>query len=315
VSTCARFLLTVALVCFGAYSIMYGLAVSQILCTYSRTFAEVAPCYKFDVHGKNVDVLLVGDSALLYGVRPSLVERGSHVSSYNYGMQGPSFSFDPQAVIDRYLAMNGKPQAVIVYFSPWNRVARHELNDPQWFPLAVLTLRHRIWADFFYLLRARPSAIVEIPQLVLRTISFSATPAKNWRMQMENDDGYFNYSSALSTEQRALSDDCRTPKVQPSSPYAADNRKTLEELRSRYATLGISLYIYVAPTALCDGQIEYVRSGYRGVADNDPVALPNKYFTDDNPLARHSHVNEMGTEVASALLADFLSQHMFGVRN
>jgi hypothetical protein len=294
---------------------VYGLAVSKIFCSYSRSFAEVAPCYKFDVRGKNVDVLLVGDSALLYGVRPSILKSSTNISSYNYGMQGPAFSFDPQAVIDHYLVTNGKPRAVIVYFSPWNRMVRHELNDPQFFPLAILTLRHQVWSDFFYLLLARPSAVVEIPQIILNAINFSSIPTTNWRTQMENDDGYFNYASTLSAQQIALGDDCRMPNVQPLGPYAADNRKTLEELRSRYAALGLSLYIYVAPTALCDGQVDRVRSVYRGVADNDPVALPNKYFADDNPLGRHAHVNAEGTEVVSALLANFLSRQALGARN
>jgi hypothetical protein len=304
-------LLAVAMVCLAGYSVLYGLTVSQALCGYTRSFAEIAPCYKFDVQGKSVDFLLVGDSALLYGVRPSLVEKASHFSSYNYGMQGPAFSFDPQAVIDRYLATNGRPKAIIVYLSPWNRVVRHELNDPQWFPLAVLTLRHQLWGNFFRLSLARPSAIVEIPQITVRSIGPSTASARKWRLQMEGDDGYFDYNSTLSAGQTALGTDCGPPKAYPPSPYAADNRKTLADLRSQYAAMGLPLYVYVAPTALCDGRIEEVWNMYRGVADNDPMALANRYFADDNPLGRHSHPNQEGTEVASALLGDFLSRQSF----
>jgi hypothetical protein len=309
------FLLVVAMVCLAGYSALYGLIVSPAFCTYTRSFAEIAPCYKFDVQGKNVDVLLVGDSALLYGVRPSFVEKASHVSSYNYGMQGPAFSFDPQVVVDRYLAANEKPKAIVVYLSPWNRIVRHELNDPQWFPLAVLTLRHQLWANFFRLLLARPPAVVEIPQIILKSIGLSRVSARNWRLKMANDDGYFDYASTLSPEQTALGADCGAPNAYPSNPYAADNRKTLGDLRSHYATIGLPVYIYVAPTAQCDGKIEDVRKMYRGLADNDPVALANEYFANDNPLGRHSHQNKEGTDVASALLADFLSRQSFRLRN
>jgi hypothetical protein len=303
-----RFLLAVAVVCLAGYSVFFGLTVSQVFCAYTRSFAEIAPCYKFDVQGKSVDLLLVGDSALLYGVRPSLVEKASRFSSYNYGMQGPAFSFDPQGVIDRYLATNGRPKAIIVYISPWNRIVRHELNDPQWFPLAVLTLRHQLWANFFRLLLARPPAIVEIPQIILRSIGFFTPSTRKWRLQMEGDDGYFDYNSTLSAAQAVLGADCGPPQVHLPSPYAADNRKTLADLRSQYAATGIPLYVYVAPTALCDGKIEEVLNMYHSVADNDPKALANIYFANDNPLGRHSHLNKEGTVVASALLADFLSR-------
>jgi hypothetical protein len=310
VSLSGRFVLTVVLVCGGTYALVYLLAISPIYCAYSRSFVDAAPCYKYDLRAIKADVLLVGDSALLYGIRPSLVQQASSgISSYNYGMVGPSFTFDPQAIIDHYLATNSRPQAIVVYLSPWNRIERHRITDLQWFPLAVLTLRHGTLRDFFRLIRARPSAIVEVPPAIVRSIGLSTAPAKQRRLEMEQDGGHFNYSATLRDDNLALPADCApATHRRPDYPYAADNKQAIAALRARYASQGIPLYVYIAPTASCDGEINEVRNIYAGVADNNPVALPDRYFADDTPLANHSHLNGDGVVTASGLLADFLHQ-------
>jgi hypothetical protein len=305
VKSWARFLLTVALVCTCAYATIYVLAISPIFCAYSRSFADVAPCYKYDTLGKNVDLLLVGDSSLLYGIKPSIVERDSRVTSYNYGMQGPAFPFDPESVIDRFLKTNGKPRAVVVYFSPWTRLAPNKLSDPQWFPLALLTLRHRLWGEFGRLLLARPLAAAEIPQIIVKSIGLSRAPAMKWRAQMERDDGFLDYGSTLSEGHKSLTN-CLEGNNGIAVPYAADNLAAIIALRVHYRKLGLPLYVYVAPIALCDEQIDLVRKAYEGAADNQPTSLPNTYFADDNSVARHSHMNSAGAAAASTLFANFI---------
>jgi hypothetical protein len=305
VNASGRFLLVVGLICGGAYFFAYLLAISPIYCAYSQSYVDEAPCYKYDLHGIKADVLLVGDSSLLYGIRPSLVEKESLISTYNYGMVGPAFSFDPQAVIDHYLATNTRPQAVIVYFSPWDRLERHKLTDPQWFPLAVLTLRHGTWVDFLRLFYARPSAIFEIPPTILRSVGLSPAPAARRRAQTESDYGHFDYAATIDSKRAKLTDDCHpVDRDVEGQKYGADNRAALTSLRAQYAAIGLPLYVFVAPTAACDGQIDQVRAAYDGVSDNLPAALPNQYFPDDT--GRRSHVNAAGVVVASALLADFL---------
>jgi hypothetical protein len=310
VSPWGRFVLTVVLVCGGTYALTYLLAISPVYCAYSRSFVDAAPCYKYDLHGIKADVLLVGDSALLYGIRPSLFERATGgISSYNYGMVGPAFTFDPQAVIDHYLATNSRPKAVVVYLSPWNRIERYSITDRQWFPIAVLTLRHGTLIDFLRLIRARPSALVEIPAVIVRSIGLSTTLARERRLEMEQNGGHLDYSATLNDSNLALPSGCTSSRQgQLGYPYAANNRQAIAALRARYEGQGIPLYVYIAPTALCDGAINEVRNVYAGVSDNTPVALPDKYFADDTSSANHSHLNGEGVIVASMMLADFFDK-------
>jgi len=122
---------------------------------------------------------------------------------------------------------------------------------------------------------------------------------------MESDGGHFDYAATISPRQARLSDACRSVVRQSTGPdYAAENRAALTALKAHYSALGLSLYVYVAPTAVCDGQIEQVRAAYTGVSDNVPAALPDRYFP--NEVGHHAHVNAEGVIAASALFADFL---------
>jgi hypothetical protein len=300
------------LLCGAAYGGLYSFAISPAFCAFSRSYADVAPCYKYDIRGVSADILLVGDSSLLYGIRPPIVERASHQSTYNYGMVGPAFSFDPLAVIDHYLATNRRPRAVVVYLSPWNRLALHKIIDPQWFPIAVLTLRHGPWLEFFRLLLARPSAFVEIPPTIVKSTGLSPGFMKQLRSAMERDGGWFDYSKTLTGDHVALADDCHRTDHSLGVAYAADNRDAFTELRSHYATLGLPVFFYVAPTAICDGHINETRSVYDGVADNLPAALSNRFFANDTPSIGHSHLNSDGVGPATELLADFLVRLQLG---
>jgi hypothetical protein len=300
------------LLCGAAYGGIYSFALSPAYCAHSRNYADVAPCYKYDVRGIGVDILLVGDSSLLYGIRPATVERASHQLTYNYGMVGPAFTFNPFAVIDHYLKTNRRPRAVVVYLSPWSRLELHKITDPQWFPVAVLTLRHGPWLDFFHLLRARPSALVEIPPTIVQSTGLFTGFMKQLRSAMERDGGWFDYGETLTGDHIALAGDCRRTDQSADVAFAADNRDAFTELRSHYSTLGLPVFFYIAPTAICDGHINEIRNVYAGVADNQPAALSNLFFANDTPSGGHSHVNSDGVGPVSELLADFLGRLQSG---
>ncbi len=311
----SRFLFGAGLVCGGAYAAAFAVGASPIYCAHSRSFADTAPCYKYDLRGMKADALLVGDSSLLYAIRPSLVEEATGVSSYNYGMVGPAFSFNPEAIIDHYLATNMRPKFIVVYISPWHRIERYAITDPVWFPIGLLTLRHGTWVDFLRLFRARPSAVVEIPPTILRSIQLSKASATAWRAKMEDDGGRLDYASELTVDNRSLAEHCADIVKPATYGYAADNRGEIAALRAHYAALGFPLYVYVAPTAACDGHIDTVRAVYDGVADNLPQALEDKYFASDTRTGGHSHVNADGAMAASRLLSDFLAAQRLSARS
>jgi hypothetical protein len=294
------FVLVVLVICLGGYAAALGIGASRAYCTHSTNFLDAVPCYGSEPAGQTADLLLAGDSSLLYGISPALVAADGGGSVYNLGTVGPGFGFDPDMLIDRYLAHNVKPRAIILYLSPWDRLSKTEIEDPRWAQLGIFLLQHGRIGEIAAFLRALPSALVELPPIVVAGLGPHAGPTAAVAAQMAADRGHLDYSVWMP---RALGADCGHGSRPPG---AVDNRAALAVLRPRYEAQGIAVFIYVAPTAQCDAALGAVTRAYAGVADNRAQALPDRLFADDVKAQGHVHPSPAGPPVFSAGLAAFL---------
>ena len=300
-----RFVLIVLAICAGGYAGLLALGRSPVYCRSSHVFSDTAPCFKPAVSGHRAEVLLVGDSSLLYSIRPDAVAAAGGGSSYNLGMVGPSFSFVATDLIDRYLARNDRPKAIILYFGANELISDRHIIDPQWAPAGIYLLQWGSAGDLLRLARARLSSLAELPPLVLNGIFAGGPRAVDYAGEMAVAQGWLHYGA---TSGRTLDATCRASRLRQPPLVAADNAQAVAALRARYAAQGIPLFVYVAPTAQCDATIEPIRAAYRGVADNVPEALPNALFADDTPFTQHVHPSDAGVAVFSQRLADFVRE-------
>ena len=307
----ARFILAALLVCACGYGALHLYARTPAFCAHSSDYASTAPCYQFDTAGVRADVLLVGDSALLYGIRPATVRAASGLSAYNFGLVGPAFAFDPVAVIDRWLARNPRPRMIVVYVSPWDLIEPGRITDPQWAPLAVLVAQHGGPGAFARMVAAQPSILAEVPPLVVSTFSLDVGTAARNRTALVQDGGHVDFEAAIGHPVPRLDTDCRPP-TQSDAPAVSDRmRGAIAALRSRYRAKGIPLYLYVAPTAPCDRALGAIRAAFAGLADNVPSTLSDGLFAADG-ARRHVHLGRDGAEAASRLLAGFVAARARG---
>lgn len=298
-----RFVVIVLGCCLAGYASLFAVGRSPLYCTHSNSYFDTAPCFQTEVQGRQVDTLLVGDSSLLYGIRPDLVAAAGGGSSYNLGMVGPSFGFRTSELIDRYLTRNGRPKAIILYFAPWQLISQDKVVDPQWAPLGIYQLRYGSGASFLAFVRAVPAALAELPPMIVANLTPHSAPALRRRAELASNDGYLAYTRE---GLKPLPADCQ-PGQRPRRPLdVIDNRASLAELRAHYRSLGIPVFVYLAPLAVCDDEIGAVRRVYAGLTDNIPQALPNPLFVDDAKVAEHVHASEAGVAIFSRQLADFI---------
>ena len=300
----ARFVIIILAICLGGYAGLLGLGRSSFYCSHTHSFFDTAPCFQPEVRGQQADVLLVGDSSLLYGINPRLVQAAGGGSTYNLGMVGPSFGFRVGKLIDRYLANNARPKAIILYFAPWHLLSGNRVTDPQWAPLGIYLLRHGGIDDIAAYLRVNPSAIVELPPLLWNGMTQSGARTSVFRKELALNHGYLNYDRRGTL--RPLPDDCSPSTYDHRGMDVPDNRAALAALRQQYRARGIPLFVYIAPTAICDAQVAAVRQAYAGSADMIPQALPNRLFANDTTRAEHVHASPEGVAVFSNNLAAFI---------
>lgn len=297
-----RFICLVIGICVAAYGLLIGIGRSALYCHFSHNLFDAAPCFKSGMSGIGADVLLVGDSSLLYGVRPDLVAADGGGTTYNLGMIGPSFSYQVSALIDGYLAGNKRPRAIVLYFAPYEKISHDRIADPMWAPLGIYLLRHGSWGDIAHFLTIRPSAIVEMPPIILTGLTMPGPVIRQYAAQMQLSSGFVEYARG----KLALPAGCQLGSFRPPAYALGDNSAALATLRRRYQAKGLPLFVYVAPIANCDNGIDAVRQAYKGVSDNLPMALPNENFADDVPVANHVHASSAGVATFSDALAKFI---------
>jgi hypothetical protein len=298
------FVALVLAIALGGYAALLAAGRTPVYCSYSQSFFDTAPCFTPETRGVAVETLLVGDSSLLYGISPELVEQAGGGTTYNLGMVGPSFAYLAPWLIDRYLANNARPKTIILYFAPWDVIDEHRIVDPQWAPVGFTLLRHGSPADLARLVATRPSALVELPPLIWNGLGTSRARADADRDALRQQRGHLDYATRGLPP---LSADCQAGSLpDPPFPVTADNRVAIERLKARYRARGIAVFAYIAPWAECDGHVEQVRRAYAGVADTVPGTLPNTVFAADAPFANHVHASAAGVPVLSERLAAFI---------
>ena len=306
-----RFVTTTLLICFAGYLALGFFGHSYAFCATTKNFADTSPCYKFAVRGQHAEILLVGDSSLLYGINPKIVTRLTNRSIYNYGVVGPVFSFDPSAVIDHYMNTNQRPRAIIAYVSPWDVVEPHRIRDPVWFPIGLAAMQHPNVIPLQSVVRARPSSVVEFPQILATSISLAPGSSAATRAQMDNDFGFSDFAGQLPPKDVRLTKcDRSTGEARP--PDLGPSRATFDRLRARYAARGIAFYVYVAPFARCGAAVAALSHAYSGIAENEPTAMDDSLFANEKENGGNVHVNQAGVGAASGLLANFILAHQIG---
>ena len=173
-------------------------------------------------------------------------------------------------------------------------------------------MQHGNIADLVLLLWARPSALVELPQIIAQSTGFAPKRNARLREQMERERGHFDFSALIERNNRSLTE-CSVTNEIGVAPETAPSRKALAELKAHYAQQGLSIYVYAAPFAQCGTRSAALQKAYDGLSDN----IPNPVFSDEffvkEPLAGHAvHVNEEGVEIVSRLLGQFILTHHIG---
>ncbi len=314
----ARFLIAAALFTTVLLSAPYFAIRSNVLyCKYSRVFWNPTDCFKFALHDQVADIVMVGDSSLVFGARPNLLAQRLHVSAINLGMPAGSIVFFPGILLDHYLARNSRPSLIVLYVSPWTLVQPQTDMEHLWNDGARVALRHGSLAEIGRIFASDPRRLIQLPIIFLQQgwaqFSLSEIWWKKASAEMRAERGWFAIrrpgrplsilrpGGYLATPAN-LTDRCTLP-FKPLSP---PDREQIARFRDAYRRRGIDVIVYVAPVPSCDPTYPAILAAYRGVADNQPQTLPGRYFIDDGWRV---HVTKDGADEATIRLANFIESY------
>lgn len=244
--------------------------------------------------GRKDEVLIIGDSSALLGVRPLIVEQYlPSISVYNLSLYAVSGVASLQVMLDRYLAQNSPPRLVIYHITASNPAYNAWQSS---YERASVVLRYGslsqivedLWehpGDMTAFLKHIPSYVTDLPA----TLRVPVYP--------KHFEGYSELKGAAPSFTGVLGADCSL------STFAiTSDTKYLRYLKEHLQRMNIPMIIYVAPMPACDSSFSYYQSFYRSVTAYGPESLPSSYFSD------YTHMTDAGSEFHAKEIAVAIKQ-------
>jgi hypothetical protein len=291
-----RYAAIVGLLLFVLLLFPFALAKTEFFVRHSSYFYNAVMYDKYSISGNRADLLLVGDSALLSGLVPAVIERVTGLTTYNLGVPLGSFSAHPDLIIENYLAHNEKPKIIILYLG----VNAH-VSDTKWdrgYEGAVTLLWHDTLRRNLEYYAKDPRKLFAISATLLKTfISGFAIRPESWqtiRNYLIVEKGF------LPTDAISRPSALKPGELSPIEVVA--DTQYIDEFKSKFAKAGYRVLVATSPVPDCDPLFDAVVRAYKGVLDIEPYVFPCAGFTSEGRF----HMFRWAAERNSQIFAEAL---------
>jgi hypothetical protein len=295
-----RYSIIVGLMLFVLLLLPFALAQTEFFRRHSSYFYNAVIYDKYSIAGNHADLLLVGDSALISGLEPTVIERETGWTTYNLGVPLGSFAAHPDLVLDNYLAHNEKPKIIVLYLSFGTQISNAKLDLG--YEGAVTLLWHDTLRRNLEYYATSPRRLFSVSATILRTfISGFDFSSKSWQT-------IHNY---LNLEKGFVPFDAISPPPalrpgQLSAVGVVADTQYIAEFKSRLSKAGYRVLVATAPVPDCDPSFETVVRAYKGLLDIEPYVFPCAGFTSDGRF----HMFHWAAEKNSELFSKALKTHI-----
>ena len=256
----------------------------------------------FDMHDRECDVLVYGDSTAMTGIDPDLVEGRTGFRTCNIAVTNAVLAVTNDLTLSAYLAHNAKPRVLLVQLSPDHfRPENHAWQKTIYAEGLLELLRHTEPSQARRVLLTHPQEAIAFAGYsagftawyALKDIWFHTTHLRPEEDMVTVRNGFFTPPSPARTQ-------CSPSAsvVAPASPKeAAFSREVVSGYEQGFADRAGVVLVNVAPIPACDQNLAVYASELRGVTSNSLLPLPIGLFNDGR------HYTARGSQIVSALVA------------
>ena len=299
---CLQYCLVLVLLPLLAIPALIALGRSDFFLHHGASVWVQANDAVFDMHDRDCDVLVFGDSTAMTGIDPEVVESNTGFRTCNIAVTNAVLAVTNNLTLDRYLEHNGRPRVLLVQLSPddfrqENRAWRQTIYAEGMLEL----LRHGRNGEARTVLLSHPQESIAFAGYAagytawyaIKDVWFHATHIRAEEDTVTVRNGFFTPPSPPRTS-------CAPPEstVLPSGKrQVAFSRSLVQDYKSSYATRAGVILVNVAPIPACDQNFAAYASALEGVTSNTLLPLPIGLFNDGR------HYTARGSEVVSTLIA------------
>ena len=258
----------------------------------------------FNMHDRDCDVLIFGDSTAMTGIDPDVVERNTGFKTCNIAVTNAVLAVTHNLTLNRYLANNGRPHVLLVQLSPDGFQPESTVWNQTVYPEGLLELlRHGTPQESRRMLLSHPQ----------QAIAFAGYAA-GFTMYDGLKDVWYHLTSRRPEEDTVtIHNGFFTPPLPPrtscepgatfSDPNAGGSypRAVVGEYEKGYADRSGLVLVNVAPIPSCDQNLAAFSSELNGITSNSLLPLPVGLFNDPR------HYTAVGSAVVSRLVAQELN--------
>lgn len=262
----------------------------------------------FQLHDRQCDVLIYGDSTAMTGIDPDLLTRYTGLRTCNIAVTNAVLAVTGNLTLDRYLQQNARPRILIVQLSPddfqrGNRVWNHTIYAEGLLEL----LRHGSPQQARDTLLTHPREAVAFAGYAagygayygVKDIWFHATHVRPEEDTVQVRNGFFTPPSPARTR-------CERADSLPTDATANFARSLTETYQKNYGGRGSVVFVDAAPIPACDDHLAAYVQQLDGITSNRVQALPIGLFNDGR------HYTVFGSRIVSALVALQVNQAALG---
>jgi hypothetical protein len=260
----------------------------------------------FNMHDRECDVLIYGDSTAMTGIDPDVVESHTGFRTCNIAVTNAVLAVTNDLTLNHYLAHNSKPRILLVQLSPEDFRAEERSWHKTIYAEGLLELlRHGSPKEARAVLLSHPQesiafagyAVGFAAWYAIKDIWFHTTHLRPEEDMVTVRNGFFTPPTPARTS--CSSSPSTTVLTNPQTP--SFSRSLVAEYQQGYASQAGLVLVNVAPIPSCDENLAVYSSELKGVTSNSLLPLPIGLFNDGR------HYTARGSEIVSNLVAKELN--------
>ena len=260
----------------------------------------------FDMHDRECDVLVYGDSTAMTGIDPEVVESNTGFRTCNIAVTNAVLAVTNNLTLDHFLAHNARPNVILVQLSPDGfQSENHAWRQTIYAEGMLELLRHGRPGEARGVLVSHPQESIAFAGYAagftawyaIKEVWTHATSMRPEEDTIEVHNGFFTPPSPARTSCTPA-----TSVVSLANPHQSDfSRLLVSDYKRAYVDRAGMVLVNVAPIPACDQNLAAYAAELQGITSNSLLPLPIGLFNDGR------HYTARGSEVVSTLISKELN--------